>query len=58
MKRRCELGGKELERHVERAADGSAPLRYICRKCGRAAEEKQQLCKPVKIRRRKQKAQS
>jgi hypothetical protein len=55
MKKLCEAGGKELERHVESLAEAGRKPGFVCRKCARAAMEKEALCKPVKIKSPKQK---
>lgn len=55
MKKLCESGGKELERHVTALAEEGKKPGFVCRKCARAAKEKEPLCKPVKIKSPKQK---
>ncbi|WP_319371548.1 hypothetical protein [uncultured Ilyobacter sp.] len=46
MKKMCKccnnLKGKKLEKYIEMTGDG----KYVCKKCGRFAEDKKNLCSP------------
>lgn len=55
MKKLCRLAGKEAERHAGAVAEEGG-VRFVCRRCARAARKKDALCKPQKIRREKPKA--
>lgn len=45
----CKLDRKELEKLLPLIAAGALQGRFICRKCGRVAESKKLLCKPMSI---------
>ena len=39
---------KDIDKYLKEVGDG----RYLCTKCGRFAEDKKKLCKPVEIEKR------
>ncbi|ACD89509.1 conserved hypothetical protein [Chlorobium limicola DSM 245] len=55
MKKLCKISRKETIEHVlQLSSEGRRP-KYVCTVCGRASCERRQLCKPVKIRRKRAK---
>ncbi len=48
----CDLDKKVLEKKLEKIMGMVDQPRYICRACARAANEKELVCKPVKITRK------
>ncbi|MDP2361812.1 MAG: hypothetical protein Q8O14_13860 [bacterium] len=50
MKKLCEWSRKDLEEHREELMALVARPTHVCRDCGRAAADKDALCKPVKLR--------
>lgn len=52
MKKLCKCDRKTLLAHVLNLAGSGRRPKYICGLCGRASDERKQLCKPVKIRKK------
>lgn len=50
MKSLCEWSKKELEKERGELMALVARPTHVCRDCGRAASDKQALCKPLKIK--------
>ena len=50
MKTLCDLDKKELEKRLPEIMRMVDRPRYICRKCARAANDKDRLCRPRKIK--------
>jgi hypothetical protein len=49
MKKLCKRDGKEMAGHVRRLAVKGKRPKYICIACGRASDDRRQLCKPLRI---------
>lgn len=49
MKALCKLGKSELAEYLPILCATIAEARYVCRKCGRVADRKALLCKPISI---------
>ena len=45
----CDWSRRDLERHFDLLCEIVAHPRYVCTKCGRAADERKWLCKPQKM---------
>jgi hypothetical protein len=45
----CDLDKKDIEKKLEKIKRMVNKPRYICRKCARAANEEDFVCKPVSI---------
>ncbi len=50
MKTLCEWTKKELEKDRKELFELVAKPTHVCRSCGRAAADKDALCKPLKIK--------
>ena len=46
----CDLDKKEIEKKLPEISKIVLNPNYICRKCARAAQQKEYLCKPQKLR--------
>jgi hypothetical protein len=46
----CELDKKDIEKRIDEISKIIKNPNFICRKCARAANEKEFLCKPQKIK--------
>ena len=49
MKCLCDLDKKEVEKRIEKIKRMVDKPKYICRKCARAANDADYVCKPVTI---------
>lgn len=49
MKCLCDLDKKEIEKKLERIKQMVNAPKYVCRKCARAANKEDYVCKPVRI---------
>ena len=49
MKTLCDLDKKDIEKKFSDVVKLVDKPKYVCRKCARAANEKDLVCKPVKI---------
>jgi len=49
MKTLCDLDKKEIEKNLPEIMAMVNRPGYVCRKCARAANKKEHICKPVRI---------
>jgi hypothetical protein len=49
MKTLCELDKKEIEKNFAEVVKLVNKPKYVCRRCARAVNEKDLVCKPAKI---------
>ncbi len=49
MKKLCKIKSKDIEKDLKKIAELVDSPKYICGKCGRAANDKKSVCHPVKI---------
>lgn len=49
MKTLCDLDKKEIEKRLPEIMGMVCRPLYLCRKCARAANKKEHVCKPLKI---------
>ena len=49
MKTLCDMDKNEIEKKLERIKKMVNKPRFVCRKCARAANEEEYVCKPVPI---------
>lgn len=50
MKTLCDLGKKDIEKHVKKIIKSGNKPAYFCSKCARVSDNKKQLCEPETIK--------